>query len=133
MRADTQSITINAEVGKVFEFVRKPENLAKWAGGYCKSIEKEDDEWLVETMMGEVKLRCECNEEFGVVDYYLTPALPMRIAVHSRVVANGQGAEFIFTQFQLPFLPAGIFEDQIETAKEGLLAMKQLLEAQCGQ
>lgn len=128
MKSDTQAITIEVDRNELFDFISNPENLAKWATGFCKGIHQDDEQWIVETSMGDVKLRCVSDKELGVVDYYLIPPLPIKVVVHSRILPNGKGSEFIFTQFQIPFMPDGAFERQKEKAAEQLSALKEMME-----
>ena len=46
MRADTQTITIDASLSKVFRFVSNPENLPHWARAFCQAIRPDGDAWL---------------------------------------------------------------------------------------
>ena len=128
MNCDTQSIMINVAPAKLFDFLANPENLSRWAGSLCQSVRKEGDQWMIESKMGELKLRLVSNKEFGVIDYHIIPPLPMKFVAYSRIVPNGQGSEFIFTQFQLPLLPGSFFEKQKESLKKELVTLKDIME-----
>ena len=114
MRSDTQTITINVSKEKLFGFLSDPLNLPKWAVGLCKSVHEDADGWIVETKLGEVGLNVVANSDLGIIDYHLSPALPIKIFVYSRVFPNGEWSEYIFTQFQFPLVTDGIFEEQKE-------------------
>lgn len=130
MQSDTQSITIAVEPKVLFEFLADPMNLPRWAGGLCSSVSAEGSEWIAITELGPVGLRCVKNAELGVIDYHISPPLPIKIAVYSRVIANGTGAEYVFTQFRPAFLPVKIFAKQVESLKEGLQVLKRDMESQ---
>ena len=128
MNSDTQSITINASPAKLFDFLTNPENMARWASGLCQSVTKDGDQWLLESKMGQLKLRIVSNKDCGTIDYHITPPLPIKIIAYTRIIPNGQGCEFLFTQFQLPLLPASFFEKQKDSLKKELTTLKDIME-----
>src|SRR5947208_15064001 len=99
MRADTQAITIDANLSKVFRFVSNPENLPQWARAFCQAIRPDGDTWLVSSPQGEVRVRYRTDEALGVIDFHLIPAPGMEVLAASRVLTNGDGTEYGFTQF----------------------------------
>jgi hypothetical protein len=132
MRSDTRTITIERDERTVFEFLAAPENLPLWAKGFARSIERDGEGWMLETPHGErLGIRYVTNAEFGVVDYYITPAPGIEFVVTSRVVHNGAGVEYIFTQFQLPNMPDAVFEGQVKTLIQELAILKNTLEVAC--
>src|SRR5438445_7591745 len=74
MRADTQTITIDASLSKVFRSVSNPENLPHWARAFCQAIRPDGDAWLVSSPQGEVRVRYRTDEALGVIDFHLSPA-----------------------------------------------------------
>lgn len=128
MNSDTQSITINAAPGKLFEFLTNPENMSRWASSLCQGVRKEGDQWLLDSKMGQLKLNIVSNKDLGVIDYHITPPLPIKITAYCRIIPNGQGSEFLFTQFQIPFLPATIFEKQKFSLQKELVTLKEIVE-----
>jgi len=129
MQVDTQAVTINVAPKKLFEFLSNPENLAKWAKGLCKGVYREGNGWAIETDIGRVGLKCLSNAELGVIDYHISPPLPLKIVAYSRVVPNKKGSVFVFTHFQLPLVPEKVFEQQKKRVGEGLAALKVLMES----
>ncbi len=81
MRADTQTITIDASLSKVFRFVSNPENLPRWARAFCQAIRPDGDAWLVSSPQGEVRVRYRTDEALGVIDFHLSPARGWRVRV----------------------------------------------------
>ena len=132
MKSDTKTITIEQDEQTVFEFVANPENLPSWAKGFARSIRRVDEGWIIETPHGEqLNLRYVIDAEYGIVDYHISPAPGVEFVVPSRVVPNGTGAEYIFTQFQLANMPDAVFEGQVRTLTQELAILKNMLEVAC--
>ena len=129
-RSDTQSVTIEAVPRMVFSFLADPRNLPFWAVGFCRSIRPvDDDQWLVTTASGEIPIRYETNEAAGTIDFRFSPAAGIGAAAFSRVVPNGDGAEYIFTQFQFDGMPNDVFESQVRALVEELHVLRGLIQA----
>jgi len=128
MRADTQTITIDASRSKVFRFVSNPESLPQWARAFCQAIRPDGDAWLVSSPQGEVRVRYRTDEALGVVDFHLSPTPELEALAASRVLPNGDGAEYVFTQFQAPGMPDDVFTGQVHALREELVILKALLE-----
>jgi hypothetical protein len=129
MRSDTQSVTLPADHTEVFDFLANPENLPQWAVGFCRSIRPDQDRWLVDTGHGEVPMRYIADPTLGVIDFHFTPALEVEAVARSRVVPNGDGAEYLFTQFQTPGMPDEVFEAQRSTLADELEVLRMLFKA----
>jgi hypothetical protein len=56
------------------------------------------------------------------------PAPDVEGVANSRVLPNDEGSEYIFTQFQAPDMPNDVFHGQIESLKQELVLIKQLVE-----
>src|SRR2546427_762588 len=91
MRADTQTITIDASPSKVFRFVSNPENLPHWARAFCQAIRPDGDAWLVSSPQREVRGRYRTDEALGVIDFHLSPAPGLEGLEASRVLLNVAG------------------------------------------
>lgn len=131
-RSDTRAVTIGAAANEVFEFVADPENLPRWAVGFCRAIRRDGgvpDRWIVTTAQGELPIRYVTDAALGVIDFYLSPAPGVEAAAFSRVVPNGEGAEYIFTQFQAPGMPDEVFEGQVHALAEELHVLRGLIGA----
>jgi hypothetical protein len=129
-RSDTRSITIEAPPSVVFEFVADPANLPYWAVGFCRSIRHHSqDRWLVTTASGEISMWYETNETTGTIDFRFSPRDGVEAAAFSRVVSNGHGSEYIFTQFQLEGMPNEVFEGQIRALEAELQVLRGLINA----
>jgi Polyketide cyclase / dehydrase and lipid transport len=99
-RSDTQAISIDAPPGAVIDLVSDAAQFPRWAAGFARAVQVDGDDWIVDTGQGEVRLSVRVSREHGTVDFLLAEALPAReIGAFSRVVSNGRGSDFVFTQF----------------------------------
>jgi hypothetical protein len=130
MRADTQSITIPASFEEAFGFLAEPENLPKWAVGFARGIRREGDDWIVQTAQGDVTVRVVADEARGTIDFHMTVAPGVDAVAYSRLVRNGTGAEYAFTQFQSPGMSDDVFNGQREALAEELAILPILFRAQ---
>jgi hypothetical protein len=96
--SDTQTISIDAPPGAVLDLVGDPLALPRWAPAFARSVRPggEDGGWIVDGGDGEQRIRVRVSREHGTVDF-LAPTRD--VGAFSRVVANGSGSEFLFTQF----------------------------------
>lgn len=131
MRSDTRSISIDASPQKVVKFLADPENLPRWAVGFAKAVRRDGPRWVVETGNGEMGVRVVGDERLGVVDFYLSPAPGVEALAASRAIPNGDGVEYVFTQFQAPEMPDEIFVKSVQALTHELTVLKALLEIQC--
>lgn len=131
MTADTQTVSIQAEPLQVIDFIRDPANLPRWAVGFAKSVRRDGERWVVTTAGGEMGIRIVSDREFGVVDFVLSPAPGVEALAASRVIPNGRGAEYVFTQFQAPDMPDDVFARSVRALAHELTVLKALLEVEC--
>ena len=129
LQSDTQAVSVDGPAAQVFDFVADPENLPKWAVGFCHAIRRDGDRWLVRTAQGELGIRYVTDRELGVVDFYLSPAPGVEAAAFSRVLPNGGGAEYVFTQFQGAGVPDEVFAGQVAALAEELRVLQALVRA----
>jgi hypothetical protein len=130
LRSDTRTISIQAPADLVFDFLASPENLPQWAVGFCRSIRPGDDEhWLVETTQGDIPIRFVTDRDVGTIDFHMWPAPGVEAIAFSRVVPNGEGTEYLFTQFQSAAMPDDVFEQQVRALIEEMQVLKALLQA----
>lgn len=131
MKSDTQSISILAAPVRVLDFVADGSNLPRWAIGFAKSVVQTDRGWMVKTGQGEVLTTIEANPDAGTVDFRMQPEPGPSAMAYARVVPNGAGSEFIFTQFQQEAMPDEVFDQLTAALQHELVAMKALLEVEC--
>jgi hypothetical protein len=131
-RTRTHSISIASPPEKVFEFVADPEKLPVWAIGFCREIANEDGRWIVTTPSGQrIPMQQVANRELGILDgsWELGPSVEGRS--YTRVVPNGDGADYVFTMVQAPGQPDEVFEAQSEELARELTVLKAHLETAC--
>ena len=130
--ARTLSISIDAPPSRVYSFVSNPCNLPWWATAFCKSVSRSNDDWIVETPEGPVKIRFADKNGYGILDHYVSPTPGVEILVPMRVVANGSGSEVLFTMFQLPGMSVETFAADAGMVERDLRGLKSRLESREG-
>ena len=132
MRADTQSISIDAPPKEVFAMVADPRRLPDWAIGFAQAIDpRPNGGWTVTTGTGEVGLQVESDVARGTVDFHMAPAPGVEIVAWSRVVGDERQSVFVFTQVQAPGMPHEVFDAQVEALRHELSVLKARLEVRC--
>lgn len=129
MRTDTKSVTIPASQEVAFAFLADPENLPRWAVGFAHAIRRNGETWLVTTGQGEVPLHYEIDPRRGVIDYHLLPVPGVEAVAYSRLIPNGDGVEYVFTQFQAPGMPDEVFEGQVRALADELAILPAIFRA----
>lgn len=107
------SISIARPWREVYEYAASPENLPKWAAGLDENA----------------KITVAPPNEFGVIDHDVRLDDDTLVHVPLRVIANGEGAEVIFTLFQLPRMTARDIEHDAAAVASDLATLKSLLES----
>jgi hypothetical protein len=130
MHADTQAITLPVSSEEAFSFLAEPENLPRWAVGFARGIRREGDGWIVQTAQGEMPVRVVADAVRGTIDFHLGVAPGLEAVAYSRVVPNDSGAEYVFTQFQLPGMAYEVFTAQRVALAEELAILPILFRAQ---
>lgn len=131
MHSDTRTISIDASPQDVVAFVAEPRNLPRWAIGFAKSVRQDGGRWVVSTGQGEVGVTIEVDEQSGTVDFRMEVGPGVEAIAYSRAVPNGDGAEYVFTQFQQPGVPDALFEQLVAAVRHELVTLKALLEVSC--
>ena len=130
MQSNTQHITLDGHPRDVFAFLADPASLPRWAVGFCRAIHRgADGGWVVETATGGIPIRYVTNAECGTIDFTMQVAPGVEAIAYSRVVANGDGAEYVFTQFQLPGMPDATFAQQVTALAEELQVLRSIVRA----
>ena len=130
MHADTQTITLPISAEEAFAFLVQPENLPRWAVGFARGIRDEGDAWIVQTAQGEMPVRIAADAVRGTIDFHIGVAPGLEAVAYSRVVPNDSGAEYVFTQFQLPGMTDEVFAAQRAALAEELAILPILFRAQ---
>ncbi len=61
----------------------------------------------------------------------MTPAPDASTCAYSRVVPNGTGADYLFTQLQPPGMADQVFDGLVDAVRHELTTLKALLEVAC--
>jgi hypothetical protein len=128
LRSKTLSVSIECPPRDVYGFVSNPENLPKWATAFCRSVRKSEGEWIVGTPGGPMRIKFVGQNEFGVLDHYVSPTPGLQILNPMRVVPNGSGSEVVFTLFQLPNMSEETFAEDARLVERDLRTLKNVLE-----
>jgi hypothetical protein len=121
---------------EVYDFARDPRNLPRWAKGLAQSsvrrdtrVGEEEDAWIVDAPFGRARIRFAPRNPFGVLDHDVVME-DSGAVFHNpmRVIARGEGSEFIFTLMRQPGMSdAELGRDRVAVETD-LLTLKQLLE-----
>ena len=128
---DVQGVEILAPRGKVFEFLRKPENLPLWAHAF---VSVGDGRARLETPAGavDVALSVSADAETGVVDWHLSfPDGSVGVA-QSRVTETTRGTSIYSFVLHAPPVALeqveGALEAQRAQLRSELTTLKSLME-----
>tara|TARA_R110002020_G_scaffold194226_23_gene394916 strand:- start:519 stop:917 length:399 start_codon:yes stop_codon:yes gene_type:complete len=102
MRSHHVSRVIAVPAHVVYAYASEVENLPAWAAGLAQSnVTRDDNDLVVESPMGRVRVRFVEKNTFGVLDHDVS--LPSGTVVTNplRVVAHPDGCEVIFTVRQI--------------------------------
>ena len=128
---DVQSIGINVNHRKAFEFVAKPENLPLWTKAFTKA---DCESATMVTPNGELSIEMQTivSKDTGTVDWVMKMPDGSIGKAFSRVSENGNGTIYSFVLLAPP-VPLeqleGALSDQKLLLAEELINLKSLLEA----
>ncbi|MDQ0135536.1 hypothetical protein J2T08_003457 [Neorhizobium galegae] len=114
---------------QVYAFASQPENMPLWASGLAAGLTQDGKDWIGDGgPVGLVRVRFSPDNPFGILDHTVTMENGLVVENPLRVVANGDGAEVMFTLFQRPDLDDAAFEADAAHVRKDLRALKDLLE-----
>ncbi|HZO13402.1 MAG TPA: SRPBCC family protein [Polyangiaceae bacterium] len=128
---DVQGIEIQATHQEVFDFVKDPRNLPKWAHAFRAA---DDERGRLETPQGtvEIKLRTRALADAGTVDWRLEFPDGSTGLAQSRVTETTRGTCIYSFVLHAPPVPLedleGALEVQITTLRQELSTLKALME-----
>lgn len=130
MNSSSRTVVLNAPKSTVFAFLSEPQNLPKWATGFCQEISSGESGLTVTTPQGEIVFRMECDEESGVIDMYGGPTPEQMAYFPTRVVSlPGGGSAYTFTNIQWPGISDEDFNAQCAGLGEEFENIRRLTEA----
>ena len=122
-------MSIDQPAAIVYEYLAEPSNFPRWSE-FLTSIRPERGDWIAGTPHGEVRIRFVERNQFGIVDHYVTTPTGASVYVPLRVVANGRGAEVLFTVFRLGDMTDEHFEADVGLVEKDLNNLRRVLEQQ---
>ncbi len=123
------SVGIARPAQEVYDFLSDPAHFPQWARGLGHSFEHvEGMTWRAETPMGRMRVLFSEPNRHGVLDHAVIPEDGPAMHNPMRVVANGDGAEVIFTLFQRPGMSGDEVAADAGVVARDLAALKVLLE-----
>jgi hypothetical protein len=126
----TLSVSIDNEPGVVFAYVTDPHNLPSWAPGLALDVTPPgpgEREWTVRTADGPAQLRFVDDNPHGVADHWVRLG-GAEVLNPMRVLANGDGAEVLFTLFQPEGVGPADFDRDRAAVQADLERLAQLLD-----
>jgi Polyketide cyclase / dehydrase and lipid transport len=128
MPARTVGVAIERDPDTVYQYVSNPCHLPDWAPGLAKSVREEDGNWIVETAGGEVRITFVPPNDFRIADHRVSADGGLDVINPVRVLPNGDGAEVLFTVFQLEGMADEQFQRDVATVESDLQTLKGRLE-----
>jgi uncharacterized protein YndB with AHSA1/START domain len=102
MKSQHVSRVIAATPQAVYAFAVDVDNLPRWAAGLAQAdVQRDGDELLVDSPMGQVSVRFVERNTLGVLDHDVTLPSGTVVANPLRVVPHPEGSEIIFTVRQI--------------------------------
>lgn len=121
--------TVACDWRTVYAFASIPENMPRWASGLASDLKRDGEDWIADGgPVGRVRVRFAPPNDFGVLDHAVT--LPSGVVVENamRVVANGDGAEVMFTLLRQPDMDDATFEADAAHVAHDLDTLTKLME-----
>jgi hypothetical protein len=128
-QARTIGVSIDRDWREVYDFASIPQNFPRWAAGLGTRFERSGEEWSAEDPDGRpIRIRFSRPNEFGVLDHIVSAEGRAESRNAMRVVANGTGAEIMFTVLRTPGMTEEVFTADAAAVERDLNALKALLE-----
>lgn len=103
MRQKTLTIEIAAPVGRVIEFLSRPESMPKWAFHYCRGLVREGKTTKLLLSSGDqVYFKARVQQDVGVVDLCSGPTLETNDVLPMRVLALGEDRSLVAATMIFP-------------------------------
>jgi hypothetical protein len=129
MPSEQISVSITRTYADVYGFLAEPANFALWAAGLADTLHQDEAGiWRAQGPSGEVTLQFTPENAFGICDHRVLLPDGGEVYVPMRVIANGAGAEVLFTLFRQPGMSDAVFARDIAWVRRDLAALKALLE-----
>jgi hypothetical protein len=128
LEARTIGVSVERNWKTLYDAIWRPQDFTRWASGLTRSpLAKEGKRWRTEGPEGPISIRFTGYNPFGVMDHSVYLAGEVEVYVPMRVVANGAGAEVLFTLFRQPGMSDEKYEADAEWVARDLAALKSLV------
>lgn len=128
-QACTITVSVDRDWREVYDFASIPQNFPRWAAGLGRRFEGSGEEWTAENPDGRpIRIRFSRPNEFGVLDHIVFAENGAESGNAMRVVANGTGAEIMFTVLRTPGVAEEVFAADAAAVERDLTTLKALLE-----
>jgi hypothetical protein len=126
-RFETLSVAIATSFERSWEFLSDPENLHLWTVDFAlERPRKVGDVYRVETKRGPLDLFVRSDRSTGVIDFHFGRDGKFGCSP-SRLLADGDGVVYIFTQFEPDGAPPGLFEQLVANVRKELEILRERL------
>jgi hypothetical protein len=123
------TVSIDRPAAAVYAYARDPAHLPAWAAGLAAGIRLEHGEWVADSPMGRVLVRFVPVNEYGVLDHDVVLADGTTVTNPLRVLADGAGAEVVFTLRRRPAMSDDEWAADIAAVTADLGSLRRVLEA----
>lgn len=124
----TISVVIHQSPNTVYQYVRNGFNLPLWAKSFCKSVEKGEGLWYVDTYNGRRQIRFVEDNPLGVLDHYVLRQGQKETYVPMRVLEVENGSELQFTLFHHEGISDEEFAAQERMVIADLSSLREILD-----
>ncbi|WP_157582211.1 hypothetical protein [Phycicoccus sp. Soil803] len=128
----TRAVTVRRPLSVVTALLADPTRYSEWAIDYFTSpvVMIDESTYRVSTVPGERRFRVDTDLDRGTFDLYLAPIDgPYSYPLPIRVLANGEGADVVFTVTREPELSDDDWRSSLLSLENELNALKRLLES----
>ena len=123
------TVSIDRPAAAVYAYARDPAHLPDWAAGLAAGIRRERGEWVADSPMGRVLVRFVPVNEYGVLDHDVVLPDGTSVTNPLRVLADGEGAEVVFTARRRPPMTDAEWAADVEAITADLERLKRAIEA----
>lgn len=129
--SETRHVTtsIDRPAAEVYDFVRDPQNLPRWAAGLGGTdVQHEVEQWSMNTPMGRVLISFVPENPYGVLDHSVTLPTGESTLNPMRVISvDDQRSEVIFS-LRRAAMSEDEFEADADAVAEDLAELTEILE-----
>ncbi len=127
-RCKTFSQAIRSGYDQAWEFISNPDYLHLWTVDFALGPPvRTNDAYIVHTPRGPRELKIISDRGSGIIDFYFGRE-GIFACSPSRLIANGDGVIYIFTQFEPVDAPSGLFETLLANVEKEMEILQKLLE-----